>query len=538
MEFPVASLDYNSLFNIYSKYFVKDYAIKVREHLKGSYYIDQEYLKVFSENKINELFKEPFEQVPSDINVITKFISECVQYAISKDLANIDSLETWNYISGLPSIYHDEINALVFATAVLYLKTIDDTLMNVLFKDSQDVADSIRIALQIKTGTNTSGAHLNTFNWGLLSDGMWLNKTLLYAFDTTNAFGPGLPMVAYYYTVCYDFARSKLTYPEIEQSDIDVVEGYLDAILSQCSKTISEQYTSLSNFDLPANLRYASNLVPWIDYWEKGLTNPKILVESITLLSSLINVLTEIRKTGGTMVDDGLVPNALLMRLDHLINILSLCLIAYEAIRESTFENTLILYTTKNEDGTSEVFINSDTINAFHSIGLDDHDLVCMGIYITELSDIIPSNGYSLQWAVNRRDDIVNQVNATALERSEEAINRDKEVLRNIVIDKLTEITRSYLETKHIDTISQNITDTIGSIARNVASNNDISINDAIFNFLVMILDNSFLTGVSEYLVKYLSSDVGEDTTYALGLTVVESSMKEAMGYIYSPVSE
>jgi len=537
MEFPVENETTFDLFNRYAQYFVEDFATSVFSHLKATYPLSQDYINEFVKHKVGAFFSGTYNSGATPINVVTRFIQECVDYANDHDVEDPSDRSTWDYISSLPSIHHDEIQATIFASAILYNKTVDQTLVGVVMRDSSVSSDLIRNAIQAQSVTNETGGKLNVFNWGLLNDGIWLNGALLKTYELSNAFRPGDTIVSYYAKVCYDFSRSNCEYSLIPQDDIDNIEGYIYQAVSSLGADLEAEYAAYKDkFDYVKSLTYASELASYVEYWEKGFSNTRIALEAVTILSSTITVLNAIKdSTRVTSEDDDAVsiPDTIGDRINKMLDVLTLCLTGYEALRETKFSDTLIFDANKASDSHVEVYVNDDLIGTYRSAGGEDQDLIHLGMYIAaDNLRVTPSDGWTLSWALARKDDIIAEVLSKQSQNQEDRDRDLANAVRNILIVKLSDVVNSYLESAGHKPFTPDITRKIEDIAAMMVTGSDVPLDDQVFGLLLYVTGNDFVKDTGERLIKYISSDNPEAKANALGLTVGETAIEDAIDFV------
>ena len=538
----MTALDTTKIFDQYTQYFVKDFAKNVHKHIASTNPISEQFLESFITDKAANLLQTEKISGKPVITDNTKFIYECVEYVQEKNIRDPLSLEAWNYVSSLPSQYHESIAKDVFTSALLYTKTLDQTLFGLVARDTDNTVKLIRTKLANYHQQTQSGGNLHIFNWGLLDDGLWLNAALMKAYDKTGAFRPGSPVAAYYTSVCYDYALAAV-YSPISDEDSNQIESIITTLMASADADITESFEEVSSkVELHRLLRYISDLGQWVEFWKSGFRNSENLVSSIGMLSSMIRVLRGLKNISMAMGEETIVPPSVETRFDELLDILTLCLVGYEALREVHFNDTLIL-SAAIDNGLIDVYVNADVIKSFYDAGHTADDLMKLGMYAAENKTSAPSSGWTLSWALSRRDTIVSDIMATESDRRDLANATYVGVARGIIIDELSNMVSAYLELRSIDTISESAMEKINDISRSAvgleSSAVSFDLNEAVFGLLISSTGNDFVSGMANKLINNLSNENPEIKKHARILTIMETALETMVDHIYTePVLE
>lgn len=526
------------VFRQYAKYLVEDFTNKTHSLMAGSYPLDDKYKQEFINFKVDELLGDISQISNPPINTVTRFINECSEYALENYEDKAMSREIWDKVSLLPSLHHEELQAILYASASLYDTTINDVLVGTVMRDAKDVAGGIRIAVESFMNEDPTGGRVNVFDWGLLNNGLWLNGALMKAYELSNTFRPGDQIVADYARVCYDFAYSRAEYTNAPREELDNISGYLFQALSIAGEDVTAEYNALeTKFNFVKALAYSSELVSYIKYWQRGFSETNVTIDAIATMSSVISVLNAIKEVCRTNHEELLIPESIGNRINTMIDVITLALVAYEALRETQFSDTLIFTATKREDGTIDVFVNADLLRAYESTGGDERDLIYLGLYIVENSSIVtPRTGWTLSWANSRKDDVMSEMIAKESFRREELDRGQRHNIKQTVFNKVFDVAQSYYEVANKDTTSLSpvIVRQIDDISRGFNQQDATPIEQSIYDLLLHVGNQDHVTSMGTKLINYMSSDNQEAKQNAKTLTFIDTAVEDFANLIFA----
>jgi hypothetical protein len=145
---------------------------------------------------------------------------------------------------------------------------------------------------------------------------------------------------------------------------------------------------------------------------------------------------------------------------------------------------------------------------------------------------VTPSDGWTLSWALARKDDIIAEVLSKQSQNQEDRDRDLANAVRNIVIVKLSDVVNSYLESAGHKPFTPDITRKIEDIAAMMVTGSDVPLDDQVFGLLLYVTGNDFVKDTGERLIKYISSDNPEAKANALGLTVGETAIEDAIDFV------
>lgn len=526
-----------ALMSVYARYFVEDFTAAVVNHLSATFtknqFVALDYIGPFVEQTLAE---HPI-SIENE-NAPSRFICECACFAIERGATDPESRATYDRIRALPSIHHNEICEIIFAAAQLYLRTVQNTIIGVVLNDAGQAAEKIMLDTKTRVSNVQTGGSLHQFNWGILSDGLWLNAALLRAFDLAKVFRPGTEVVSYYATTAFEVARQYSNSPVFDAEDRQVVRAALDQLLSQVDET---KLGALVSPDTPlnlANLMFGSSSLTFaMDQWEKGLSKPDILIESVSQLSEIAEGIRYLKLYLSSSSDEDAIHGAVITRLDELDKVVTLCLVAFEAVRETKYAEALILVVkAPTEDPLVDVYVNSDVLPLFLSSGGSETDLVKIGNYLDpRKGGFIPSKGQSLDWVLERKDDIVASVTSSEDELIAALRVNDSIVIQELATSAITNVVMSYREARGIsDDIEQALKRRIYEIGLRCAgtqSNTAWSLVGAIAELLVETIGDAFLTEAFGIFSSYANVQDPAAVATTPARTIIALAVKDAISF-------
>lgn len=517
-----------ALANTYAGFFARDFAHDVMRHLTGSYPVDKEKLTSY----IDSVLQNQSITVGST-DTIGRFLFECAEHALEQGMEDPSSQNTWKQVSGLPSLYHSEIQSIIFSSACMYRDTVDRTILGVIARDAHMAAQSIAQTVQTRTqDTDTTGS-VDVFNWGVLGDGVWLNAALLTAFNKASIFRPGDMVAAHYAETAFSFARRDSYLPILSSEERTRMAGLIEAAVGEveASPEMDDLFTQFSPREVLSTLIDSQHLTYQLDAWKVGLTNTKELVWAVGRLSALARILPVI-KSSVRKVEDDVIFDALISRIDAVIDVVCLCLAGFEAVRETRYANTLIMSVSPcGDDPKVTITVNQDLLTQYSDAGGDVADLIYFGIHLDPRRGIPESsNGWSLEYVLARKADIVAKGMDEENSRLIRLRNNDAAVIQGETTKIVSSLVRSYLETRQITTIPSTIHQGIASLARDASIGTEsFNLDASITKLLTDSLGDTFVSAVSDRFITHLSSDNAAD---AKAFTVAQTAIADVIDYI------
>lgn len=431
------------LASIYARYYVQDFAEDVLNHVQGSIPSPNEETKQYIEKLVNEQFNNtPI--VLRNKDVIGQFLIECAQYALAQEFDDPDSRAIWDRVKMLPSVYHNELKEIVFNSASYYEKMFKGVLTNVLGQDAYIALETIASIAKTRIANEETGGTLHYFNWGILNNGVWLNGALAKAFSLASIFSPEDPVVAYYAIAAFDFAKMKAELKPLDTDEQMHEAAELNLLMSHVSEEeletldVSEEELRTLLFDL-GNLRYQ------LDCWALGINDIKYVFQYLPKMSALARALLLLLDSVRIVEEQELIGDNLRNRLNQTYDAVTLALVGYEALRETRYKESFLLAVNPQEsDMLVDVFVNEDLINAFRAAGGEDSNLIYFGNYFDPRKGfIIPTQGWSLSFIINRQVEIVSEMMAQTQDRLEELRSNDAAFIEKEAVKVLTDLVKS-----------------------------------------------------------------------------------------------
>lgn len=516
----------------YGKYYVEDYTTQVMGHLKASMNIENEHLQGFIAEQVGTHFSADQNIAIEAINPVTRFLHECATYAFQQSGENASDRSVYESVKNLPSIHHEENAKLVYQSAQLYQKTVDTTLLSVIVNDARIATESIAAGAQDRITQTETGGRVHQFNWGILSDGLWLNGALMKAFDLASIFRPGDPVSAYYAQVGFDFSRNYAAAPVFPGDDAETASAGFDLLLSHAENgVIADTANLLDLLFVPGQMAFA------IDRWELGLKDPAALVAAVSQLTDLAIALPHLIDVAGQIEGEDLVSPIVIERLHSANNAVTLCLAAFEALRETTYAESLILVAAAtNEDPTVDVFVNSDTVGTYQASGGEESDFIQLGAYLDPRKGMPSQNGgWPVSWALSRREDIVAEMMANEAERLDALRSNDAAIIQQLVQNNLRQLVTSYADASGLSEIPNPTLLKINEIARRVTNASEdasFTLEGEIVNLLINTIDDPFLTSVAARFTSFAAHEDETTRSNARALAVAATALDDAVGFL------
>jgi hypothetical protein len=526
------------LASVYAGYFAKDYAEDVLSNLKGSYPIEQQTLSDF----VNKTIADKVGNTPITLgndNAICRFLFELAEHALEQGIENPDSYAAFEHMAALPSIHHSELGSFVYQASDLYNKTLDATLMGVVAKDANVAAEAIVQAVQSRTSLDNTGGTLKFFSWGILNDGLWMNGALLKAYKLANIFRPGDAPSASYAQTAFQFARQFSHLPMMDADEATWAPGELDSLLSYVTTPdLDNLLTSFSQESLVSLLFSTGDLANKVRKWEQGMTSPYLMVESIQELSAVARLLDMLGEAYKKAESDMAVSSATKTRIDSAYNTVVLVLAGYAALRDTKFNEALILDVyAQGNDPQVDVTVNKDVMRNYYAAGGEDEDLIRFGLYLDpRKGSPMSGNGWSLPWVMARRDDVIPKIMSEDADRLQRMRANDVSVIEQESMRIINDVVRSYLDASGKSDLRPDIRQKIGAVSRAVTrSDQKISLSEEIMQILLSTMDDPTVSSMGHMLIN----NVHHDAPNAKALTIAQMAATDVLDLITTaPVAE
>lgn len=518
-----------TLVDVYARYFIEDFTRSVMQQLQGSYPVPQSVLDGFITQALDDGEKQVITTTTAP-NPVSRFVQECADYVATESLDYAESRDTWDQVRALPSLYHDDIQAMIYQSADLYRKTVQGTLTGVIAKDAAITAQSITQTVETQIGTLESGGVLHRFNWGLLDDGLWLNQAMLKAHNLAHIFRPNEPIKGYMVQQAFDKAHALISVPFVD----DIVQAQLDLLIAQVDphSTLEPLLAQVSQEALTKMVFKTGALREHLDGWELGVKNPSMMVGQISDMSALVRLTQVLRATAERMGDSNLIETSILTSLAMVEDVTTMALMGYQVVRETTFNNALILAVTSTEDSPIvQVYLNNDLTNRFHAAGGDDADLVQFGLYLDPKQGMPASmQGWDMDYVFNRRDAVVSEMLAHHAERQDALRIYEARLVKETIASKLQQVVSSYLQTIQIDVIPDPVQDQIRQISKDAVevSQTGLPLDAKVFQLLLTSLNDPFLTATGQRLIDHSTHADPQIHQHAPSLTVATTALADA----------
>ena len=516
------------LASVYALYYAQDFAEDVLHQLNGTYDLSDEAVsKYVSEALTKEMSTAPL--VLRNTDTMGQFLLECATYALEHLEGDLDSREVWDQIKMLPSVHHQELQETVFTSASYYKKMFKGVLIDVLGQDAMVALKTIASIAKTRLASEETGGTIHYFNWGILNNGVWLNGALLKAYDLASIFNPGDPVVNYYATTAFDFARLKAELKPLDTDEQMHGAAELNLLISHIdeeewdSTQISEEEIKTLLFDL-GNLRYQ------VDCWSLGINDIKYILQYLPKMSNYAKAFLLLLDSVRMVDEETLISEALLERLSQAYDALVLSLAGYEALRESRYQESFLLgVLPQGSDMLVDVYVNDDLIPAFRAAGGDDANLIYFGHYFDPRRGMmIPSQGWSLSYILNRQVEIASEMMAQTQDRLEALRANDAAFIEHHATEILMNLIRSVATAANTE-ITPNLRQDVLTIVR-MLSNTQETANP--FHQLLMLLAK--VTGDEAAVMMAECLAQCEEPAKALSMIAV----KDALRYITTSTVE
>lgn len=506
----------------YTRFFLEDFRSKLLGYVSAT-------TKITSEKLATIPLPDTIPAIKQD-NAVTRFIFENALEALELYGDDAATRETWDLMCQAPTSHDDEITALAYNGAMFYLKTINETLINTVGSDVMQISQSIKNEVMARESLTQTGGVVHHFNWGILSDGMWLNGALNAAFDKLKIFRPGLePNMSWARSAMDQAARdaSRGTLRSEYEGDFGTLIAHADNSI-MTSGSIAPHDPELH--DILYKFGTLSNCV---NRWSNALTNPLELVDSVRQLSNLAVTIPHLIHVA-TSLGDELVSQEMIDRLRAVEETVTFSLVAFNAARESRFGDKIVLgVKSHDQDPVVDVYVNKDLLNSFTSSGGSEEDLAHLGTYLTMKELDTVTTGWSMSWATKLKDEIAQEVLASEYDRLEKLRLNDRNVIRTVVHSTLEPVVESYISASGRGDMFNSAKNSVRDIAVRV-SNPDApyQMDRDLVKLLTGLTGDEQLVQVAESFLDHSTSADPEERALALGLTMVDAATMMVVSYL------
>ena len=521
-----------SLMTAYVPFFIEDFAAETLSHLTASYPIEAAYLqeKVSEETKLG---LESMSLSMTNPNSATRFLCECATHALTNEIANPQSRAVYDQIKVMPSSHHEMLTQMAYNAADLYRTTLDVTVMGIVAKEAKSVSDLIQAQAAGRVSQTETGGSVKHFNWGVLSDGMWLNQALQYSYDAHRIFRPGADADLSWSRDSFDAARRHTYMPGLPRDERMEANASYEMLLAHANPAYVAQPLSSQAHQLVDLMFKDGALDRTLDNYAKGLSQPKAMVEAVGDLSAHVQLIAHLRTVAADLGSD-VISQTVVDRLNRVDNVLTMALVGFEALRETRFADSLILYVDgEGEDPTVDVFVNRDVVRAFEAKGGMEQELVKIGNHLDPRRGAhTPSAGWSNDWVLERKDAIIAQVIQEDGERLEQLRRNDSAVIRDVVETNLTKVAESFSQACGQESLTHATGQEIRRIARTMISEDagsQFSLMTETTNLLCSVIGDPFVERAATKFVSYASHEDETVRQNAKALTVMSAAVADIL---------
>ena len=492
-----------NLMRVYARYFLMDYLAMVYNDLNQRTPLNVEELGPLSE-KLVDSFAARVAIDEHAVNAMSKYLFECATFAQSRDLGDLETREVYDLVSKGPSASYGEIVESARVASVVYDNVIRQTILGILAQDAKTTSDLIIGKIRERLSNEETGGRLHVFDWGILNDPVWLNRILTKSYDVARIHTPGERPIAYWATNGFGHAQALAKISQDMRQDVGLQGAF--NILSDNQEKFGGPGGDLMGTDLFTLLFNPGSLSIAIDEWQRSAGEPRMLVKGVGQASSLATIVQGMIKIAGEQ-DDAVINSALNDRLHQVLDAVMVALGAFEALRVTTYENTLIIeVVAPTTDPSVDVFVNGDTYKPYLASGGSDDDLMHMGVYLDPLKGIpTQRGGWDFGWVLSARDSVVPQVIASTQDRIAALRNQDAGIVMDIVTTCVSTLTNTYASAMSRDQVPTPAMIKTTALARALASKNDldIDIGYSIVEILVATIDDRLVTKAFDAYTSY-----------------------------------
>ncbi|RZA12327.1 MAG: hypothetical protein EOP02_30460 [Proteobacteria bacterium] len=183
-------------------------------------------------------------------------------------------------------------------------------------------------------------------------------------------------------------------------------------------------------------------------------------------------------------------------RISQAVEAVTMSLVGYEAMRETRFAGTLIMgVATEGTDPKVDVFVNADNIANYRASSGTDAELVQFGLHLDPRAGMPASaNGWSLQYVLDRRENVIPQVMAEDSNRLQRLRDNDAAVIRQEAGRITRDAVQSVLSARNVDTIPLALNQTISKFSQELTNGkSEIRMDQELISMLAQASGDSFV---------------------------------------------
>ena len=311
--------------------------------------------------------------------------SQLAERALLEGIDNPESLTAYHAIAGNRSNESETLSAYLWDEAS-YMSRSLSMLTDVVMPTALRVSETIDQAITENRNSFDQGGQVTTFGWGLLADPMFTHSVLNYAQQKLNLFDPDQAPTAYYATVALAHADKLNDITAASDVDREIVKGYLD----------SAQIEGLED-DIEQILLKSTPLQTLTLHLKNDRANPITFMRNVTKLAQVHGQFVLLANHLDKYPND--VPEQLLQRVRSASDVLMCLEVAVEALRETDYNNTLIMGVEFPEGEPQTVIVNDDRLDNFKVAGYEPEQLLPIAAYLhMDKESPMPTLGYTQEW--------------------------------------------------------------------------------------------------------------------------------------------
>ena len=520
----------------YTRFFIQEFASMLAHNVKDVCPGDEALVSQTITSTIDAFYNEQTVGVESfSAAAHSKFIHECAEYALSKGYEDPTSLEAYNEISALPSIYIEDIDQSLTQLAATLPAVLNTVVIDTIAKDAHETVALIAAKVKNKIEQYETGGAIHRFNWGLLSDGLWLNGALMKAGEIAHLFDPSVPTKKSFAVESFDAARRFIRVPENRMEH----EGEFSLMVENCedaTKAFLGENLEHSIF-IKRLLIEPGFLNSQIFRWKEGLIEPTSIVQNVGELSQAIGTLSALRQTRSLLAED-LISETIVNRVDEVYDAITLCLVAHHALRETQYKDTLIMSVESVPDAPMvDVFVNEDNVSRFEQEGGDETDLLPIGMYLDpKRGNSNVDGGRSVDWVCEKKEDILAKMIVEEEERAAKIMRGEMTLVENTVKESVFETVSQYTMSAGLESIRPEIHNQITDLATKVSGRHskvDIALEAEVASILAGASDLDIIKDSMASFIKFSASEDEATKSSAKCLTVVEMAVTKTLKTIH-----
>jgi hypothetical protein len=522
------------LANTYAQFFIKDFAVNVMGHLRGSHSIPQDVLTSLIETEVSTKIATESLSI-GNTSTVGRFLYECAQFAVENNIENAESRDVWDQVSALPSIHHAELSNITYGSADLYRTTVDQTVIGTIGKNADTTARLIQQAAQARSSNTETGGSFNLFSWGILNDGMWLNAALNRANDRAGIFKADHVPTVGWANQAFNFAHQAASFKTLDESARLNAQAEITFLLGQAPEgEVSQLLGSFTEAQLNSFLFSSGQQRQHINHWDKSRNDPKAMMANVADMSTVMKLLEHLQAATQVRQDDMAISDQTVERISQAVEAVTMSLVGYEAMRETRFASTLIMgVAAEGADPKVDVFVNADNIANYRASSGTDAELVQFGLHLDPRAGMPASaNGWSLQYVLDRRENVIPQVMAEDSNRLQRLRDNDAAVIRQEAGRITRDAVQSVLSARNVDTIPLALNQTISKFSQELTNGkSEIRMDQELISMLAQASGDSFVQKATDVFVNHLNAE-SEFSQHARAATVASLAIGDAFNYI------